>query len=87
MFCMSCGVPSGYKFGEEGPTIPVNYVEFDQPQLFLLTPLLFVDALLQVVVVPFSALLAVSTLDSVLFFHYPRNLAPPLYSTLFVELL
>jgi hypothetical protein len=68
-------VPAGYEFGDEGPAVPMFRMECDQTSLFLGRPFLLADASFEVVVVSFSTLLAIASLDTQLF-HHLGDLAP-----------
>jgi hypothetical protein len=62
-------------------------VEFDEIVFLLGSPLLLVDASLEVVVVALAALFAIAALNLVFPLHDPRNLAPPLNFPHLVDLL
>lgn len=68
-------IPAGYEFGYEGPSIAMFCVEGDQACLFLGRPLLFANASFKVIMVSFSALLAIASFDAQLF-HHLGDLAP-----------
>jgi hypothetical protein len=62
-------------------------VEFDEIVFLLGSPLLLVDASLEVVVVALATLFAIAALNLVFPLHDPRNLAPSLNFSHFVDLL
>lgn len=72
---MDYSVPAWYELGYEGPPIAMFSMEGDQACLFLRRPFLLADASFEVVMVSFSALLAIASFNTQLFHHF-GDLAP-----------
>lgn len=73
---MRGGVPSSDIFGDEGPPIAMLGMQRNQQGLFLVRPLLLIDAAPQVVVIPLATLLPIARTNPELLLHYPGNLTP-----------
>lgn len=73
---VTSNLPSLEQFGNVDPSVPVTLVGLEQESLFLLSPRLFVDLRVQlimpseiIIVVPLSALLTRSTCNIVFLLH------------------
>lgn len=80
-------LPACEKLGDLGPLIADLIMMPYQFLLLLLGPLLMLDGIIEVVMVPLPALFAIPALDVELELHEPRDLRPLLDAPLLVDLL
>ena len=84
---MGGGVPAGEVAGEFCPAVAELFVVEGECLFLLGRPLVVADAVVEVVVVAFAALLAVPAADVELALHDAGDLRPPLHVLLLVEVL
>lgn len=80
-------LPAGEELGDLSPLIADLIMMAYQFLLLLLGPLLMLDGIIEVVMVPLSALFAIPAPDVELQLHEPRDLGPLLDAPLLVDLL